>query len=348
MKRPVPVVLSAIFLGFLAALKLLVTLSMVTVGFLVLHRGLPQPTPTPTFPPSFLPILFFGMAILAAAAAAWSILTLVGLLRMRSWARYSVLVIAGLMAGFGAILTLTSFAMPFLASQSATQPAADPHLLHGIFFVTGTIYAVFAAIGIALLVYYNLANTRALFLQNAPVNFDPPNTSTGRPRPTAITVISWIYLISWPFCLIYAFLPFPAFLFGFVLYGFAAHVTYAAIGSLTFAIGYGLLRLREEARLAVFALFALCPIQLLVVLTPWGAGRFKLYMDALNAKIYAGQQVPPNFASSPHAIAFFLLLSTALYAMVLWLLHRHRESFTPGPPPPSMPTYPEPIAALTS
>jgi hypothetical protein len=352
MKRPVPIVLSAILLGLLGAFQLLCAVLMVVVGLMALNKGLPGPqtaTPMP-FPPSWLPILYFAMSLLLAAFAAWFILTLIGLVRMRSWARYSVLAIAGLMAALGGISMVASFAMPFLMPAmptAANQPVLDPAMMRGVFFVTGAIYGVFTAIGAALLVYFNLARTRALFLQNAPVDLRPPNTSTGRPRPTAVTVISWIYLISAPFCLIYAFLPFPAFLFGFMFYGWAARCVYAFFGILTLAIGYGLFRLREEARMAVYAMFAFLPIQVVVLLTPWGSRQFRLCMDAIDAAMFAGQQAAPNPFGSPGAVIFFLLLTMVFYGVAIWLLHRHRVAFTPAPTPPPMPPQPELMEGLT-
>jgi hypothetical protein len=289
--------------------------------------------------------MMFVLALFFVALAVWSIVTLVGLIRMRYWARYSVLVIAGCVAFFAGTGSLFSFAMPFLASSIAPPtPGASPALMHGVFFVVGAFYALFAAVGIALLVYFNLAGTRQLFQQNAPVNLAPPNTITGRPRPTAVTVISWFYLISAPFCLIYFSLPFPAFLFGFIFYGLAAHLVYALFGVLTFTIGYGLLRLHNSARIAVFVMFFICPIQMLVVLTPWGSHHFHLYMSTLNARMYAGQPAPPNFFFSTGAIIFFTFIGMAGYGVVLWLLHRHREAFTPAPLVPPLPMDPDPLA----
>ena len=350
MKRPIPVVLTAILLGLMAALQLLFAVLMIAVGFIVLKQGMPPSAGPQPFPPSMMPALMFGMSVLFAAFAVWFILTLIGLVRLRSWARYSVLVIAGLMAGFGGISMLTSFAMPFMMPAIPTapgQPAADPGTMRVIFFVTGAVYGLVTALGVALLVYFNLAKTRALFLLSAPVAIGPPNTSTGRARPTAVTVISWMYMICGPLCCLYVFVPFPAFFLGFVLYSFAAHCMYALIGILTFVIGYGLYRLREAARLGVYALFALCPIQTVVLLTPWGTRQFRLCMDAMNAVMYAGRQAPPNVFASPGVIVFFMLLTTALYGIVLWLLHRHRVAFTPAPAPPPMPVQPEPQEGLT-
>jgi hypothetical protein len=339
MNRPLPVTLSAILLGLLAALQLVLTVLMALAGLLILHKGLPAP-PRTSYPPSFLPIMMSVMSLFFVALAVWSILTLIGLVRMRSWARYSVLVIAGCVAFFAGMISLMSFAMPFLLSSLASQsPAPNPDIRHGAFFFGGTLCAIFTAIGIALLVYFNLAKTRALFQQNAPLNLRPSNTSTGRPRPTAITVISWIYLISAPFCLIYFFLPVPGFLFGFVFYGMAAHLFYVSVGILSFAIGYGLLRLHNGARLAVFAWYGVALINALILVTPWGRTQFHAYMNAINTKmvVYGSQQPPPNFASSPYFVGFMTLIGLAICAFALWLLHRHREAFTPAPLAPPLP-----------
>jgi hypothetical protein len=350
MKRPVPVVLSAILLGLFAAFQLLCAAMMAFVGFLAISKKLPVPPTTTPFSPSFQPILFLGVSLFCAGLAVWLILTLIGLIRLRSWARYSLLVIAGLMAGFGGISMVASFAMPFLMQGLPAAPgriATDPGTLRVIFFVTGAIYGVVTALGVALLVYFNLAKTRALFLLSAPIVAGPPNTSTGRPRPTAITVISWIYLISGPICLLYVFLPFPTFLFGFILSGLTAHCVYAVLGMLTFAVGYGLFRLRNEARIAIFALFILCPINTAVLLTPWGIRQFRAYMDAFSTSMYGGQYAVPNPIASPGAVAFFSVLGMAAYGLILWLLHRHREAFTPAPPAPPMPIHSQPVEGLT-
>ena len=89
MSRPVPVALSAILLGLFAALQLLGAAGMAAFGVVLLHKGLPNMPPGPMpFAPSFIPVLFFAFAIIHAALAVWFIWTLVGLVRLRSWARW--------------------------------------------------------------------------------------------------------------------------------------------------------------------------------------------------------------------------------------------------------------------
>jgi len=302
--------------------------------------------------------MMFLLSLFYAALAVWSILTSIGLVRLRSWARYSVLVIAGCVAFFGAIATLMSIAMPFLMRNvvpavqpipGAGQPDASaaalanaPHLVHGVFLFMGAFYGIFTVVAIALLVYYNLAKTRALFLQNAPVNLSPPNTSTGRPRPIAIAILSWFFLISAPFTLIYAFLPFPAFLFGFTVYGFAAHCIYVVFTCITFAVGYGLYRLRPEARVGFIAWIAFGLLNMLAVLTPWGSRSFQAYMEKFTLHISTAPT--PNPFATHGVILFTFAFAAAINLFFLWLLHRHRAAFTPAPPPPPAPVYDAPFA----
>lgn len=332
MRRPVPILLTAAFLGLVAALKLLAALGLMALGLTSLHKPLPPGAHVP-YSAAVLVGMCFGLALLAVAAGTWMIVTVVGLLRMRSWARYSVLVFAGLVAGFGSILTLSSLAMPWLTSAAAPTPGVDFHAMRIVFFVSAAVYGFFTVVGIVLLVYYNLAGTRSLFLLGGPALSEPPNTSTGRPRPTAVTVISWLYMISGAICLLDILLPYPTFMFGFVLRGLSAHLTYAFLGLLTFAIGYGLLRLRNEARLAVFGLFIICPIQLAVLLTPWGMRQFHVYLDAFGMAMNGGVYATNPFLSAG-PLTLFSVLGLAGYGMILYLLHRHREAFTQAPRPP--------------
>jgi hypothetical protein len=68
--------------------------------------------------------LVLAISVFYAALAVWAILTVIGILRLRSWARYSVLIIGGGLAVIGVFAvfgTLVSRSM--LPTQ---QPAADP------------------------------------------------------------------------------------------------------------------------------------------------------------------------------------------------------------------------------
>lgn len=201
MNRPVPVVLSTILLGILAFFALILAVVMLFTGVAMVHHSLPQMAATPTpFPPGFMSAMMIGFSVFYVAVAVWFILTLIGLIRLRSWARYSVLVIAGLVAVFGMGCTIVSFAIhPILRSSANTAPGADPQMMGAISFFIGGFYLIITAVAAAHLIYFNRARTRAVFQQADPVPLGSPNTSTGRYRPASITIMSWLFMVYRPF-----------------------------------------------------------------------------------------------------------------------------------------------------
>jgi hypothetical protein len=94
----------------------------------------------------------------------------------------------------------------------------------------------------------------------------------------------------------------------------------------------------------MFWLFSFCPLQAIVLCTPWGRSQLHAYMDAFNAHMYISQPAAANPIASPGPIIFFLVLSMAVYGLALWLLHRYRDAFLPGPPPPPLPADAQPAA----
>jgi hypothetical protein len=289
-------------------------------------------------------VLFLGMSLFMAALAVWLIITLVGLLRLRMWARYSVLVFGGAMAVCCGLGALTSLATPWMMRSLPNQPGLDPTHSQAFFYLGAAFYAFFAFIGIILLIYFNFAATRAEFLQHAEISSTPPNTSTGRNRPTAITVIGWMFLVGGIGLVPYIFLPFPAFLAGYVFRGLASHLLYLVFAGVSASIGYGLLRLYNSARIALYAWLALSLLNMLVIVTPWGYGRMFDYLQAITMELSPGSAAYPNPFLSRGYLSFCFILCLLFTAILMVLLHRHRRAFTPLPPAPPLHDHSQPLA----
>jgi hypothetical protein len=330
MRRPVPITVSAFLLGLLAALATIGAATMAASGFLSLHKSVPLPAGPTQLPDWFVPAARFGLSALYLAVAVWFIWTLFGLLRLRFWARYSILVIGAMITALAGIGMVVCFGMPFIPTDVAAQPVANPRVLHAVFFALGGVNVVFLGIGSALLIYYNLAKVRDLFLSSAPVDVSPPNTVTGRSRPIAITVISWFFLISGPFCGLYAFFQLPAFLFGFILKGALAHFTYALFAVASLSLGYGLYRLRAAARVALMLWLAVGFLNTIALATPWGQSGFNLYMQQFS--ISGAQFHAPNLFAFRGMIFVSLSMAVIVNFFILAMLHRYRYAFTPLPP----------------
>ena len=345
MSRPVPIILSAVLLGLVALMQLLAFLFIAGVGFFTLHHGLPGAPAASPFPPTYMPYAMFANAVFFLGLAVWSILTLVGLARLRTWARYSILVMAGLGAGFGLIGVMISLATPILMRGILPASQGTPPHFSFVFLVMGVLYLFVIAIWTSQLIYYNLAGTRALFLQNAPISLEPPNTSTGRPRPVAITILSWFFLLSGPFCLFYLFLPLPAYFFGVAFSGIAARLIHVMFGAVGFAIGYGLFRLYNAARIALFVWIGVGFLNMLAIFTPWGTRNFQAYMEKFMGSMSNGTiPHPPMLFAPSRQILFSLLFAVPINLVIIWLVQRHRIAFTPAPPPPPMPDFSAPLA----
>lgn len=168
-QRPTGVVLAAIVLGFVS-LALLVFAAI--FGFTAAFAGNIHPdAQVPGAPPTnVLAAMMAAFALIMVALAAWGIATVVGLLRMRSWARISIMVIGGLLAALSLMSALSSMAMPTLMKSTPMPPNAhiDPEHLRMVFMVVAIFWLIVAAIGIWWLVYFALRRTRECFLLARP------------------------------------------------------------------------------------------------------------------------------------------------------------------------------------
>jgi hypothetical protein len=334
MKRPIGLILSAIVLSLAALFLLLMTALMAFAGIFAKHQ------PSIAAATHFVTYFMLAFSGFYAALAVWAILTVIGILRLRSWARYSILIIGGGLAVFnvfGIIGALIGRTM--LPTLQAQQPTADPHIMSAVFLVMAAINLLFAAVGIWWLIYFNLRSTREIFSNPATLILSSANVSGSFSRtPTAIKIIGGFLLFSAICCLFCAFLPFPAFFLGFILPPAQTHILYLCFAALTGWMGYGLLRLKESARLMTIAFQFLGCANIALASLPWYQARFRLYMTQIASYIPTVPGQPQIvFRYTTSLVIFALIWGLIIYGIVIWLLHRHRTAFrAPAPPAESM------------
>ena len=137
LKRPVGIVLSAVFLRFW-----LRSVSWARWARPSLVFSASRIIFLPLLPHLFPHCLYGWVVRLVTGsdcAEVWRLLTLIGLVRLRSWAHYSALVIGGCMAICGTTSTVTTFAMPYLTRSMANQHSADTHILYDAFLLAGAL-----------------------------------------------------------------------------------------------------------------------------------------------------------------------------------------------------------------
>jgi len=189
--------------------------------------------------PAFLKIALEIMFVLFLCVAIFGVVTGVGLIRLRNWARISALVWAGVCSFFGAFGVLIVSIAPF-----PTPPNIPPQSMSIFRGVALFMYLVPLLIGVWWLILFNRKSIKAQF---AGQNIAGDPILQQKPRcPTPIAVLAWIYIVSVLNFVVFLFLPFrmPVFLFGHVVSGAAGKIVLILSCLLFATAGVGLLKLK--------------------------------------------------------------------------------------------------------
>jgi hypothetical protein len=177
MKRPIGVILTCVVLGFNGAFQLLGAL-LTAVAAVLAYQSTKRPSGDFSLQNSgFLAGVLLGLSLVLAILAAWSIATLVGLARLRNWARYSVLIIGGCLAALSLLSILGLVFATALMPSLATPPNVPASTMH-IVFLSEALFWIFAgAIAGWWLVYFNLRTTKTYFLPGYQPHYQPGPTA---------------------------------------------------------------------------------------------------------------------------------------------------------------------------
>jgi hypothetical protein len=317
MQRSIGVTLTAIA-SILGSLILLLMVLLMTVT-LLLRPDAPEMTSLVR-----ISLLIGGGAMFAFSA--WGIATAVGLLRLCGWARWSMLAFSVLLTFVGA-----TAALGVLFISGAPAPGVSPALMRGIQAGVSGFYGLLALIGGLWLYYFNTFGVKAQFSGSGPVQ--PPGG-----RPFSVTMIAWLLLSGGALCGVFALLPFPAVLGGWMVTGWAARLFYAGVALIELWLGWGLLRLRPLSRVLSIACFVLGAVNsLLFALLPGAAARVAASMAVFSPGLRYGST--SQFPSLIGSIA-----AVPLSAVAIWFLVKCRPAFhsaaeiaapLPQPPPES-------------
>jgi hypothetical protein len=298
MSRPAGVTASAIvaILGSILAL----VLAVLIVATPSISIGQPQPPNTAQF-------AIAGAAMFAAFAGA-GIWTSVGLFRLRSWARTSILVFAGFLAAclsFGLLITM---AMPVPSGMAA----GTEHLFSR---VVAVMFGVPLAIAVWWLIQFNTRSTKAAFASSI--------TEPASSRPLSITIIAWASILGALSSLFPILARVPVFLFGAIFNGWIAGVIYALFGALSLYIGKGLLDLRERARVLAIGWWGFGFVHLTIV----------TLVPSLRQRMFELQRTLEQNQPNPIPLDQGMLRNVILAFSVIfgitaiWFLIRNRAAF---------------------
>jgi hypothetical protein len=262
-KRPVGVIVAAVLLLFGSLFQLLMAAVMALSGaFMPMAAGAggasgaADGAPMPGFMHGFM----FAFSAVCLALAVWGIVTTVGLFRLRGWARYSVLVIGGIIAVIGGISMLSSLiilAIPMTptAGMDASSAATFAAMKYVIFAVSEIMYGIVTGAGVWWLVYFNRKSARDAFQSAAAMEGGTVEIVKSR-RPVAITVLAVLELFGAACCALMAVLPIPGLLFGLMLDGWQKTAFFLLVAVVQAVVAVGLWRLAEWGRRVALVLMA--------------------------------------------------------------------------------------------
>jgi hypothetical protein len=249
-------------------------------------------------------------------------------IRLRNWARISLLVIAGCLLFFGVIgigvIFTTIFIMP------VPDPRVSRFLLASILAVT---YGVPIAISLWWLILFTRSSVAAQFHSSAVattgIPAGSPDASSFRLSkpgcPLAIRIVGW-YLAS--FVLLIPFLPFtighfPALFFGHLFRGPTAFFIYLANFVLVSLPGFGLLLLKRWSYpLAIASQLFLCANGIATAVSPAYTEMMRSMLAQMNVP-----QLPPGTEEMLKYSRYFNLLGLVLPVAILVTLTVVRRQF---------------------
>ncbi len=289
-------------------------------GLFMLLGALLRSVTMPATP--FLKYTLFITSGLLLGLAAWGIATAIGLFRLRSWARASILVFSGLLLFFGAISALFIVFIPIPVQENV------PHqFMVGVRIGVAMFYLLWVGVGLWWLYLFNKAAVKKQFLGDLP--------ATDRsPKPLSITVIAWFLLVGGILMPFWALLRMPAAVFGLVLTGWKGSLVYLVYAAAEVYLGLGLLKLKPLSRtLAVyFFLFGILNSLLFAVL-PGRAARMATLMESFSPTMPGPGA--PALALAP-SWWFTLVVGVIFMGVPLWFLITRKKAFLAAGKPPAI------------
>jgi len=283
--------------------------------------------------PDFLRPALYVVWIFFLFCALFLVVAGVQVIRLRNWARISLLIVAGCLLFFGVVGIVVIFVTIF--GVAATDPIVSKAALATVLAVT---YGIPVVIALWWLILFTRSSVVAQFRASAAIEAQSPAISAFRLSkpgcPLAVRIVGW-YLAS--FVLFLPFLPFfprrlPAFFFGHLYRGPAALIFLVLYFALLIIPGFGLLLLKRWSYPLTIA------SQLLVCANGLAATFSPTYAEMVHS-VLAGMNLPELSPTAEQMLSYsryFNLLSLTIpIAILISLMVVRRQFFAASADPDS-------------
>jgi len=326
MERPNPstgVTASAIvtFVGS----SLVILLALLTISPILLVRLFPSASARAQMPP-YVTSTVEITALFYLALASWGFATGVGLLRLRAWARASILVFSCL-----EVLSMVCAAFGvFVASHLVNLPNRPPDF-ETVMRIGAVALGLLALVGVWWLVLFNLKSVRAQFDESGVAGTYGEGSDTAQARamrsnrPLSISVIAILYLLALPSMVLGLVRGYPAMLGGYVFEGASARLIYVLSGAVSVSVGIGLLKLKPWARLCAIGLSVFYFVSsVLMAFIPGSTEKMLASLAKMDPRL--AQPYVTQLMSSTIRFAWIFGCVGAL--VFVWFLVRNKAAFT--------------------
>jgi hypothetical protein len=329
------IIVAGIFAIFSGALGVFFPL----LALILLSTGAGTSVP---FPAALRPFLY-GVWVVLILCAFLVVVVGIQVIRLRNWARISLLVIAGLMLCFGVMGIVVIFVTLFISTPA--DPRISRELLATILAV---IYGIPTAISIWWLILFTRSPVVAQF--HASAALEPPRLPSAMsvfnsPEcPLAIRIVGW-YLGS--FLIVIPFIPFlpasvPAMCFGHMFFGPAAIATYILNFALISIPGIGLLLLKRWSYSLTIASQVLASANAIyTTLSPSYEANIRSLFEKMNVPT-----LPSNAEQMLRYSRYFSLIGLLIpmaILITLWVTRRKFYEAADRASPPKIATPPAPV-----
>jgi len=304
-----------------AVVAILGSLGVGVLGILmVLSASMIAVTPMPQAPyPSPLPIaiILALQSALTIGFALFGIVSGIGLLRLKNWARVSFLVFGVILAfGAGSSLLACIFGLVAMPQMLPPNPDVPAGFMTGVFLFMGFIALMSGALAVWWLVYFSRRAIKVQFMGEAAA-------AVPRRGPVSITIIGWLLVVgAVPLVLISLFFPrYPAMMLGMVIEGWPSRVVYLLLGAFNIVTGIGLLKWRRWAHSMALGLYAYGAINIALSFVTGALSRLQETMQNLLPP------APYPSVQTGWSLQFGVISGMALSIVILWLLISRRRAF---------------------
>jgi hypothetical protein len=303
--------------GILAILGSAFAILAIAFSLMALYL-LPLPATAPVMP-SYVKSIGTVSMLIFLGIAVFGVFTGIGLIRLRNWARISVLIFSGLTVFFGGGALFFLLATPFPVNP--TGPPVDPGALKAIVLL---VYGLPVLICIWWLALFNLKGTKAQFA-GRPSETSPGISQPACPLPVQIIAVFFLFSLLSVIVIPLLRLPIPVVMFGHALYGLAGKTLFVLTGIFLGIGAIGLLKLKKWSYPLVLGIQGFWLLSGAVsVFSPTFPG----LMQEMLSQMHFPENVP--FPYSMRQFQFFssfgLLFSVLIIAILLFYRRRFMEA----------------------